>query len=116
MIMSDYKPGSLASSAIGAMVVTLVLCLVAAYFVGWDQWWVYFVIAISWLGFVINIIKFLVIYGKKCPQCQSNISSKSKFCKNCGFQFYKKCPKCDKLLRTGARYCDNCGEALPQQV
>ena len=114
--MADYSPGSLASSAIGAIVVTLVFWVLAATFNWWDQWWVWFVIAMSWIGFAFSMIKFLVIYGKKCPQCQSNISSKSKFCKNCGFQFYKTCPKCDKLLRTGARYCDNCGEALPQQV
>ncbi len=108
----DYSASALAGSAIGAMVATLIFLLLAASFNWWGEWWVYFIIAMSWIGFVTNIIKFFALYGKKCPQCKRNISSDSRFCQSCGYQFYKECPKCNKVLNPGARYCDNCGNSI----
>ncbi|MCK4239543.1 MAG: zinc ribbon domain-containing protein [Candidatus Lokiarchaeota archaeon] len=102
---------SLASSALGAITVTLIFGLLAEFLLGW-QWWIYMIIAFSWIGFVGAILRFLILEGKKCPQCNSNVSRDTKFCKNCGYQFYKECPKCRKMLRSGARFCDECGAQI----
>lgn len=102
---------SLASSAIGAIVVTLIMGLLAELLFGW-QFWIYLVIAFSWIGFLGAILRFLFLEGKKCPHCGGNISRDAKFCKKCGYQFYKECPKCKKMLRSGAKFCDECGASL----
>lgn len=109
--MTDYSY-KLASSAIGSMIGTLIFALIAQIpGLGW-QWWIIMIIAFIWIGFFGNLLRFLFIAGKKCPQCGGNISRNAKFCKKCGYQFFKECPQCKKMLRSGARFCDECGAQI----
>lgn len=47
-----------------------------------------------------------------CPECNTENSKKSKFCKNCGKSLSNKdvCPKCGKKMEADAKFCSNCGE------
>jgi len=55
--------------------------------------------------------------AKKCPKCQADVPSESKFCLNCGEKLGEtvKCPECNADLPNGAKFCLNCGAKLAEK-
>jgi cytochrome c-type biogenesis protein CcmH/NrfG len=52
----------------------------------------------------------------KCPNCQSTVSEKARFCSNCGTNLKEArhagkpaCTKCGAALKPNAKFCQNCG-------
>ncbi|WP_432407285.1 double zinc ribbon domain-containing protein [Wukongibacter sp. M2B1] len=62
--------------------------------------------------------------GKKCPDCNKDVSYDTKFCYYCGYKFkvkdYKEelmndtliCRNCNANLDKGSKFCANCGEEI----
>ena len=48
----------------------------------------------------------------KCPVCNSDNSSGSKFCGNCGASLTALCPSCGKENPAGSNFCNHCGKKL----
>jgi class 3 adenylate cyclase/tetratricopeptide (TPR) repeat protein len=49
----------------------------------------------------------------RCPQCLTDNSDKSRFCRQCGTRLALVCPACGAVGESGSRFCDACGTALP---
>ena len=43
------------------------------------------------------------------PACGASISSKAKFCSECGAPLARKCSSCGTELKTGMKFCPECG-------
>ena len=52
--------------------------------------------------------------GVKCPQCGAEVSSKAKFCPECGDKMpsAKFCPECGAKVSSSAKFCPECGKKL----
>ena len=48
----------------------------------------------------------------KCPSCKAEISSKSKFCPECGYAIKTVCPACGNKVKPGTKFCPECGGKL----
>ena len=48
---------------------------------------------------------------KVCPECSAEVSSRAKFCRECGHKFVTACPKCGAAVN-GGKFCPECGEKL----
>jgi len=48
----------------------------------------------------------------KCPHCQFENPTGSKFCLECGEKLELRCPQCGQALPFGARFCNECGHNL----
>lgn len=48
----------------------------------------------------------------ECVKCGARISSKAKFCPECGATQALSCPKCGEPISKGSKFCVNCGEKL----
>ncbi len=53
-----------------------------------------------------------------CPRCHNEVSSDSRFCRNCGAQLISmnRCPECHTELPGEARFCSNCGKELSEDL
>lgn len=51
-----------------------------------------------------------------CDKCGAAVSSKAKFCPECGATLGLVCPKCGETVKKGAKFCSNCGEKLAKEV
>ena len=49
---------------------------------------------------------------KKCVKCGAEISSRVKFCPECGASQVEVCPKCKEPVQKGSKFCPNCGTSL----
>ncbi len=49
-----------------------------------------------------------------CPKCGEAVHKGTKFCTNCGQRLVKEktCPKCGKVLKSTAKFCPECGEKV----
>lgn len=45
-----------------------------------------------------------------CPNCNTENSSDSSFCRNCGKELSKNCPICNAVLSYDNKFCDKCGK------
>ena len=48
----------------------------------------------------------------KCPGCGAQISSKNKFCPECGQAIKTVCPKCGTKFKAGTKFCPECGSKI----
>lgn len=50
----------------------------------------------------------------QCPKCHNEVTTDSRFCKNCGTQLVvmNRCPECQTELPAEAKFCSNCGSKL----
>jgi class 3 adenylate cyclase/tetratricopeptide (TPR) repeat protein len=52
----------------------------------------------------------------KCPKCQSENSTGSKFCSACGSSLSILCPSCNHVVDVESRFCSLCGHPLAGKV
>lgn len=52
-----------------------------------------------------------------CPKCGEEVNKSSKFCPNCGHKLIKevKCKKCGQVCKSGVKFCPECGEKLSEK-
>lgn len=51
----------------------------------------------------------------KCEKCGAEISSRAKFCPECGESVGAVCPKCKASVAKNAKFCPECGEQLKKE-
>lgn len=51
----------------------------------------------------------------ECIKCGASISSRAKFCPECGATQFLSCPKCGEAITKKSKFCGNCGEKLAQE-
>ena len=47
-----------------------------------------------------------------CPNCNSELSPKVKFCTQCGYKLNLKCPSCGSEIHENDKFCTSCGFKL----
>jgi len=50
--------------------------------------------------------------NKKCPKCNKENESDSKFCNKCGAKFDEGCKECGKVNPKNSKFCNDCGASL----